>query len=92
MAGGGGLYGRLTADMLARVSPAHTSTAGGISAAAQSITHIIANPLVGKVVDVTHSYDAVLVTLGVIVIPGAIAWIVWPMSTQEHAVPDPQRP
>ncbi|MEJ7734799.1 MAG: MFS transporter, partial [Polyangiaceae bacterium] len=45
LAGGGGLFALLTADMLMRVDPGVVSTAGGITAAAQSLAYIIVNPL-----------------------------------------------
>ena len=43
-------------------------------------------------VDITHSYDLVLITLGAIVLPGALAWIFWPMSAKNDAIADAQRP
>jgi predicted MFS family arabinose efflux permease len=79
MAGGGALYALLTADMIARIHPAHASTAGGLTAAAQSLMYIVLNPIIGRYADRTHSFDAVLVTLGAITIPGALAWMVWPV-------------
>jgi ACS family hexuronate transporter-like MFS transporter len=79
MFGGGALYARLTADMLARVHPLHVSTAAGMTAAAQSLAYIAASPLIGRSVDATHSYDHATTVLGAIVIPGALAWLVWPM-------------
>jgi hypothetical protein len=39
----------------------------------------VANPLVGRVVDRTHSYAGVLVALGAVVAPAAVAWAAWPM-------------
>ncbi len=79
LGGGGALYARLTADMLARVHPAHVSTAAGMTAAAQSFAYIVASPLVGRSVDTTHSYDDSLTLLGALVIPGVLAWVVWPV-------------
>jgi NADH:ubiquinone oxidoreductase subunit H len=79
LAGGGGIFALLTADMLARVSPSVVSTAGGLTAAAQSLAYIVANPLVGRAVDATHSYAAVLLVLGLLVPPAVIAWALWPM-------------
>jgi ACS family hexuronate transporter-like MFS transporter len=79
MAGGGGLYALLTADVLARVPPSQVSTTGGLTAAAQSLAFVVANPLVGKAVDQTRSYNGVLVALGGLVLPGALIWTLWPV-------------
>ncbi|MEO6419467.1 MAG: MFS transporter, partial [Polyangiaceae bacterium] len=78
MAGGGALFALLTGDMLSRIDPARVSRAGGLTAAAQSLAYVIASPIVGTVVDSTHTYDRVLLGLGAIVVPGAAAWIAWP--------------
>lgn len=78
MAGGGGLFALLTADMLSRVSPKSVSSAGGISAATQSLAYIIANPIIGYLVDRTGSYASVMVGLGAWVVPGCLLWILWP--------------
>jgi ACS family hexuronate transporter-like MFS transporter len=80
LAGGGGIFALLTADMLARVHPSHVSTAGGLTAAAQSLAYVVANPLIGRVVDTTHSYDLVLAVLGALVPPAAVAWTLWPVG------------
>jgi NADH:ubiquinone oxidoreductase subunit H len=80
LAGGGGIFALLTADMLARVSPALVSTAGGLTAAAQSLAYVVANPLVGRAVDLTHSYALVLVVLGALVLPAVVAWTLWPVK------------
>lgn len=77
-AGGGGIYVLVTADMLARVPVERTSSAGGMTAAAQSLSHIVAGPLVGAAVDRSHAYSAVLVALGLIVVPTTLAFAVWP--------------
>jgi ACS family hexuronate transporter-like MFS transporter len=81
LAGGAGLFALLTADMLARVAPSQVSAAGGMTAAAQSLAYVVANPIAGRAVDVSHSYGAVLVVLGAIVPPAVLAWSVWPIST-----------
>jgi ACS family hexuronate transporter-like MFS transporter len=78
MAGGAGLFALLTADMMARIDPAYVSRAGGLTAAAQSLAYVIAGPLVGGAVDRTHSYDGVTRALGLLAIPGALAWMFWP--------------
>lgn len=76
--GGGGIYVLVTADMLARVPVDKTSSAGGMTAAAQSLAHIVASPILGAAIDRTHGYTAVLVTLGVIVVPTSLAFVFWP--------------
>lgn len=79
--GGGGIYVLVTNDMLSRVPVHRTSAAGGMTAAAQSLSHVIAAPLVGWLIDRTHdgkSYGAALVGLGVIVIPTTLAFVLWP--------------
>jgi hypothetical protein len=80
--GGGALFSRLTTDMLARTDPAHTSMAGGFTAAAQSLAYVAANPLVGKAVDLSHSYTSSIVVLGLLPIPGVLAWLLWPMRAK----------
>lgn len=75
MAGGGGLYGLVTADVLRRVPPAAVSTAGGMLAAAQSLALIIVNPLIGRSVELTSSYELAIVVLTALHLPGAAAWL-----------------
>jgi len=76
-AGAGGLYTLLTADMMSRIDPARVSAAGGLTAAAQSLVYIVLNPIVGRWIDVSHSYDGPLALLGAVAIPGAIVWSAW---------------
>lgn len=78
MAGGGALFALLTGDMLSRIDPSRVSRAGGLTAAAQSAAYVVASPILGTVVDRTHTYDQVLLALGALVVPGAAAWIAWP--------------
>jgi ACS family hexuronate transporter-like MFS transporter len=79
MVGGGCLYSLLTQEMMSRVPPDRVSAAGGVTAAAQSLAHIIAAPLVGRAIDRAHgSYWPAMTVLGLIVIPGALIWILWP--------------
>lgn len=85
-AGGGGIYVLVTADMLGRVPVDKTSSAGGMTAAAQSLAHIIASPLVGMAIDRTHSYGVVLVALGLAVVPTSLAWAVWPSIARPQQV------
>jgi len=85
-AGGGGLYTLLTADMMARIEPSFAATAGGLCAAAQSLVYVVLNPVVGRWVDVTGSFDGPLVLLGAVAIPGAIGWAIWPVRAARPAV------
>lgn len=78
MAGGGGMYALATADMMARVPPGAISAAGGITAAAQSVTHILVNPLLGRFLDHGGTYSQIQIALGLWVIPGGVLWILWP--------------
>ncbi len=77
-AGGGGVYVLATADMLGRVPLDRTSSAGGMTAAAQSLAYIVASPIVGWAIDRAHGYGAVLVTLGLLVVPTSFAFVLWP--------------
>lgn len=83
LAGAGGLFARLTADMVARVGVTVTSMATGMTAAAQSLAYIISAPLVGRVVDATKSFDGPLIAIGLLVVPGVLAWLLWPMGDEE---------
>lgn len=82
MIGGGAIYTLITSEMLARIDPKLTATAGGITAAAQSIAQIIAGPLIGKSVDKSGGYSIALVVLGAWVIPFALVWILAQPRTQ----------
>lgn len=77
MCGGGAIYTLVTADLLGRVPPSSIAFAGGILAGAQSLSHIVAGPLVGASVAATGTFDTVAVTLGVWALPGTIAWLLW---------------
>lgn len=77
MCGGGAIYTLVTADLLGRVPPSSIAFAGGILAGAQSLSHIVAGPLVGGSVAATGSFDTVALTLGAWALPGALAWLVW---------------
>jgi MFS transporter, ACS family, hexuronate transporter len=76
--GGGGLYVMATADMLGRVPLDRTSAAAGMTAAAQSLAHIVVSPLVGAAIDRTHSFSGPLVALGLLVIPTSLTFLLWP--------------
>jgi ACS family hexuronate transporter-like MFS transporter len=77
MIGGGGLYALPMADVAARVPPGVVATAGGILAAAQSIAHIVANPLIGRSVEATGSYALITLALTLWVVPGCAGWLLW---------------
>lgn len=87
-AGGGGLYTLLTADMMSRIDPARVSAAGGLTAAAQSLVYVVLNPVVGRWIDTSHSFDGSIVMLAAVAVPGAIAWCAW-SPAQPHD--EPQR-
>jgi predicted MFS family arabinose efflux permease len=84
MLGAGGISALLTSDMLTRVSPSRVSSAGGLCASAQSLAYIVANPLIGFVIDRTHSYTLVLAALGMFVLPGAVTWLVMPVTAERR--------
>ncbi|MCK6590862.1 MAG: MFS transporter [Polyangiaceae bacterium] len=75
LAGGGGVFALMTSDMLGRIHPSTVASASGISAAAQSLAYIVANPLIGWSVDRTKSYTPILIALALWVIPGTALWI-----------------
>jgi hypothetical protein len=60
--------------MITRVGPAVAATAGGVTAAAQSLAYIVANPLIGRAVDHFESYDVVFLALAGWMLPGAALW------------------
>jgi ACS family hexuronate transporter-like MFS transporter len=91
MAGGGGAFAVLTADMLGRVHPSNVSAAGGFTAAAQSLAYMVASPLVGRSFDHVHSYAPALYLLGAMVPPAVLAWAVWPV-VPTRALPPPPTP
>ncbi len=76
--GGGGIYVLASNDMFARVPVARTSAAGGIAAAAQSIAHVVASPIVGWTIDRTHGHTVALLLLGGIAVPTSLAFVMWP--------------
>ncbi|CAN5925672.1 hypothetical protein BH11MYX4_BH11MYX4_14600 [soil metagenome] len=78
--GGGGVYVIVTADMLSRIPVGRTSSAGGMTAAAQSLALIAANPLIGLTIDLTHGYGVATVTLGLAVLPTSLAFVLWPTA------------
>ena len=91
-AGAGGMYTLLTADMLSRVNPARVSAASGLTAAAQSLTYVVLNPIVGRWVDASHSFDGSLRAIGAMALPAAVAWALWPMGPGGTAATTRARP
>ena len=86
MAGGGGLFALVTADMLARVPQHAVSAVSGLSAAGQSVAYIIASPLIGWGIEhVTHT--GVVRGLGLWLLPGCIAWLLWKPPAPVRAEP-----
>jgi ACS family hexuronate transporter-like MFS transporter len=83
MAGGAGLFAILTADMITRVGAGLAATAGGLTAAAQSIAYVVANPLIGRGVDTFGTYDLVVAAIAVWMVPGALVW----MATRRAGLP-----
>jgi ACS family hexuronate transporter-like MFS transporter len=81
MAGGGALYALAAADLFKRIGLRRAGASGGMAAAAQSLAHIVAAPIVGKVLDRTHTYHDVLLVLGAMAVPGALAFVLWPLKT-----------
>ena len=91
MAGGGALYTLVTSDMMSRMPAGSVSFAGGIMAGAQSLALILVNPLIGRAVEQTGSYDAVALVLGCWAIPGSLIWIAWRVPERyQRRVPAPR--
>ena len=78
MFGGGGTYAMISSDMLARIPARGVSTAGGLCASAQALAFVVANPLIGSSVQTRGSYAAALLALAAWIVPGALAWLLWP--------------
>jgi predicted MFS family arabinose efflux permease len=75
--GGGGVFALITGDMLSRVSSTRVSAAGGVTAAAQSLAYIIANPLIGAAVQKTHQYALACAGLAVWTVVPSVGWLLW---------------
>jgi MFS transporter, ACS family, hexuronate transporter len=78
MGGGAGMYVLGTADMLRRLPVAAVATATGLSAAVQSLAQIVASPIIGAALDKDHAWGKVLISLGVLALPGGLVWMLWP--------------
>ncbi|APR86189.1 D-galactonate transporter [Minicystis rosea] len=87
MVGGGGLYALPVADLSIRVPPSAVATACGLGAAAQSIAHIVANPMIGRSVERHGSYSFIVLALTLWIIPGCVGWLAWkpPPAWREEA-------
>jgi len=77
LAGAGIIYTLTTADMLARLPPHLIAAGSGLMASAQSLSLIIANPLIGRSIDHFHDYNVAALALGGWVIPGCLVWLLW---------------
>jgi MFS transporter, ACS family, hexuronate transporter len=77
LAGAGGLYTLITANLLANVARDRVSFAGGVMAGAQSLMLIILHPLIGWWVNTHHDYTMVSISVGLWVLPGSLAWMLW---------------
>lgn len=75
MAGGGGLFAIVTADMLGRVGPRSSATAGGATASAQALMYVVGNLLFGAGVAAFHGYREVILVIGSLLLPGTLAWL-----------------
>lgn len=85
--GSGALYTLLTSDMIALVHPAQVSTAGGMTAAAQSLIYAVLGPVFGRWIDRTGSFDGPLLLVGSIALPGALGWSLARRAYLPAAVP-----
>jgi ACS family hexuronate transporter-like MFS transporter len=84
MAGGGGVFALLTAEMLSRVRAELTTTAPGVTAATQSLAYIIANPFFGWGADRFGGFTVDVVAASLWVVPGALLWLFWPAARVRH--------
>ena len=77
LVGSGALWTLVTADLMTRIPPRAIALAGGTLAASQALAYIIANPLIGKALDLGYTYQDIAGYLVAWLLPGTIAWIVW---------------
>lgn len=77
MAGGGIVYTLATADLLQRMPPGSVSFAAGAMAAAQSLSLIIVNPLIGAAFDHYQDFDVASMAIGAWALPGCLVWLLW---------------
>jgi hypothetical protein len=75
-AGGvGAVFAIVTSDLIARIPREAVSLAAGLCASAQSLSYIVASPLIGASVQATHGYGRAFVGLGLWVLPGCLLWL-----------------
>lgn len=89
LSGGGGLFALATTEMMARVPSRQVSAAGGLTAAAQSLAYIVANPLIGRSIQASGSYTAAFLVLTAWVLPGCAVWLLWRHAGSSRAAPVP---
>jgi ACS family hexuronate transporter-like MFS transporter len=89
LSGGGGLFALATTEMMARVPSRQVSAAGGITAAAQSLAYIVANPLIGRSIQSSGSYTSAFLVLTAWVLPGCGVWLLWHHAGAARAAPVP---
>jgi ACS family hexuronate transporter-like MFS transporter len=85
LAGGGGVYTLVTADMLGRMPTRSVSYAAGILAGAQSLALIVSGPLIGRAVGHFGDYAVISMALGLWVVPGSLVWWWWRPPAQFEA-------
>ncbi|MFO0664177.1 MAG: MFS transporter [Polyangiaceae bacterium] len=86
-AGCGGFYALLTADLMSRVPKERASTAGGLSAAAQSVTHIVLAPLIGKYIDRTKDFGGMMTMLGMLTLPAVVPYLLAARKERRENLP-----
>ena len=91
LSGGGGLFALATTEMMARVPSRQVSAAGGITAAAQSLAYIVANPLIGRSIQASGSYTSAFLALTAWVVPGCAVWLLWHHAGSTPAEPVPEK-
>lgn len=83
LAGGAGLFALLSSELMGSVGPFLASSAGGITAAVQSISYIVVNPLIGEGV-ARSGYHLVMPCVALWLIPCAIAWTWFGRGPRTH--------
>jgi predicted MFS family arabinose efflux permease len=78
--GAGGLMTLLTSDLLSRVPRARAAAAAGFVSASLSLGFILANPLIGVLVDATGGYTLSFAAMGLWLLVGTILWLGWSRS------------
>ena len=72
-------------DTLARVPRHAVSAASGVIASVQSLGAIVTNPLLGLAV-VSFGYRPALAVLAAWTLPGTVAWLLMPVTTEAPAL------